>query len=82
MHSLAAYLRPDLVATVILGVVFSAPAVGRLRGWFVPGADLVGPAKRRGMAPLLRIAVLAAMFGLCTLSLASGTHNPFIYFRF
>ena len=82
VHSLAAYLRPDLVATVILGVVFSAPAVGRLRGWFVPGADLVGPAKRRGMAPLLRIAVLAAMFGLCTLSLASGTHNPFIYFRF
>jgi len=85
VHNLAAYLRPDLVAAVILGIVFSAPAVKRLKGWFVSGTDTVehlGPVSVRVMAPLVRVVGLVAILGLCVVSLASGTHNPFIYFRF
>ena len=42
----------------------------------------LGPVNVRVMAPLVRVVGLVAMLGLCVVSLASGTHNPFMYFRF
>jgi len=59
------------------------------------GATTLLPATRRAVervdaafvepsAPLewLRLGALAATFTLCAMSLAAGTHDPFIYFRF
>ncbi|MGE4607619.1 MAG: MBOAT family O-acyltransferase [Myxococcota bacterium] len=73
------YLRPDILLVLCLAAVGSVPALpalGRSIGSLLPD----------GHAPTLRAAVTPAalllVFLLVGMRLASGTHNPFIYFRF
>jgi alginate O-acetyltransferase complex protein AlgI len=48
-------------------------------------ARLLGPqpgAARRNVAQVLELAGLTLLLVICMMKLASGTYNPFIYFRF
>jgi alginate O-acetyltransferase complex protein AlgI len=74
------YLRPDILLVLCLaaaGSVPALPALGRSLERLLPSA---------GHAQMLRAAVtppaLLLVLLLVGMSLASGTHNPFIYFRF
>jgi alginate O-acetyltransferase complex protein AlgI len=62
-------------------VVGIALAVVRVGEGARAGAPPSGPA-RRGALALARTLACAAAFMLCVVSLAAGTYNPFIYFRF
>jgi len=85
VHSLASHYRPDLAFALLLGVAFSVPTAEILRSWWTNAYELLrGPSPAlAGLAELLvRIVAVSIVFASCVLSLASGTHNPFIYFRF
>ena len=69
------FLTPEVTLAMLAGVVFSIPVV-KLISTFLD-RDMLAPA-----VAVTRIVVVAAILLACTLSLASGTHNPFIYFRF
>jgi len=81
---LGMYLRPELVIAIVAGCIGSAPIVPflleKLRGTFTedPSSHVRG---RRliCLADLIVIVVLMIAVGM---RLASGSHNPFIYFRF
>lgn len=74
------YLRPDIVLALCFATIGSLsilPALGRYLERSLP---------RMGQGELLHSlvtsAVLLLLFLLVGMSLTSGTHNPFIYFRF
>lgn len=84
-------LRPwqmDFGATEALALMIGAT----LAMWRVGDEDAAASAARKQpvhgvvpsvlASPALRVASLAAALILCTASLAAGTYNPFIYFRF
>jgi len=67
------------VAALVVGAVGSAPVLPALGRWRerIAGRPLAGPAvELASVASLVTLLVVSASF------LASGTHNPFIYFRF
>jgi alginate O-acetyltransferase complex protein AlgI len=69
---------PELVTALVVGAALSFPIGKRLGHW---GSKLGTPALRTS----LRVAVALSSLGLLLLSaarLASGTYNPFIYFKF
>ncbi len=73
-QSVAMHATPAVWLALGLGIVCATPlgvrvhaAVGRTAGYLYHGAVALG---------------LAAIFLLATISMASGTYNPFIYFRF
>jgi alginate O-acetyltransferase complex protein AlgI len=76
-----AYLAPETILAGIAGIVGSTPVIPWLAGKMKP--DDGEPA---GGMELFRQAAcfvgLAAILLLCSMKLAAGTHNPFIYFRF
>jgi alginate O-acetyltransferase complex protein AlgI len=79
------FVTPDIALALILGVVFSMPVVPAVQRQFdriVQSAR--DPWKRLYVAAFsgLRLAGASATMVLCAAALASGTHNPFIYFRF
>ena len=69
------FLGADVVVAMAVGIAVAGPAAGRLAGGL--GASL-----RLGDIHVGRLAGLATLFALVTLSLAGGAYNPFIYFRF
>lgn len=74
------YLRSDVLLVLgvaALGSVPALPAAGRLIERRLPRAS--GPSLLRTAASS---AALVLLFLLVGMSLAGGTHNPFIYFRF
>lgn len=64
------YLNSEVLLVLGIAILFSAP-ISRLRITFTP----------RLLAPAY-IAALSLIFFLSVMSLANGTYNPFIYFRF
>ncbi len=78
----AAVLSRQVVCAILAGVVFSVPAASWFRREFFrtlpqclrPGLQLAGMAAEP--------AVLAVLLVVCATELATGTYNPFIYFRF
>jgi alginate O-acetyltransferase complex protein AlgI len=79
------YLRPEVALGIVAGAVGSTPVLPRLKHLFEQ--------RRWGWRPIARSYLTTAVyfahfFGLAVLlllvamSLAAGTHNPFIYFRF
>jgi alginate O-acetyltransferase complex protein AlgI len=82
------YNALDVQAAIAAGIVFSIPIIPALsRWWNRQLADYAQcPRPVRGLilqgTELGRTLVLLGMLLLCFLPLASGTHNPFIYFRF
>jgi len=82
---LAMYLQSDVVLAIILGAIGSGPVLAAL------GRRLTGLIEQsRGGRALtvelslatVRFASLAALFALVAAGIASGSYNPFIYFRF
>jgi alginate O-acetyltransferase complex protein AlgI len=78
------FLNTELIWVGLLGVLASLPTlpwmVERLTGWGRGGAVRYRIADQ--LRQLGALAAVAAMFLLCAMKLAAGTHNPFIYFRF
>jgi alginate O-acetyltransferase complex protein AlgI len=77
LRSARELLTPESLVVMAAGAAFSAPLVPRLRAGV---ESLVGRARLAA-----ELAWTAALFGLFVLSagyLASGSYNPFIYFRF
>ena len=82
-----AYLNRELMLLMILGILFAtplAPALGRLPGRFSASLGEVGPSAPPAKALLEACQSMGylVMLIFCAMLLASGTHNPFIYFRF
>jgi alginate O-acetyltransferase complex protein AlgI len=82
------YNALDVQTAIVMGILFSAPIIPALSRWWQRqlSDSAQHPLSLRGMilqtAELGRTLVLLGMLLLCFLPLASGTHNPFIYFRF
>jgi alginate O-acetyltransferase complex protein AlgI len=74
------FLRPEIVLILLLAAVASVPILPVL------GRAFERRLPRLSQATPLRVAVAPAavllVFVLVGMSLTSGTHNPFIYFRF
>lgn len=74
------YLRPDIaliLCVAVVGSVPALPALGRSLERFLP----LGTSTSILRAVAVPVALLM-LFLLVGMSLTSGTHNPFIYFRF
>jgi alginate O-acetyltransferase complex protein AlgI len=77
------FLTPEVTLAMLAGIIFSIPILKLFTTYldrFVSTSSsggILAPA-----VAMTRIAATLAILFACTLSLASGTHNPFIYFRF
>ena len=71
-------VRPDTVVWGIVGVLCCVPT-GKALSRVAEHQKLCAS---DGAAGVARIAAIATILVLVSLSLASGTHNPFIYYRF
>ncbi len=89
------YLNNSTLIAIGLGIIFSTPMAAHVASRFERNAEArEGPSEgvalesslRRGLricAPRLVTATYCgSLLFLCAVSLASGTYNPFIYFRF
>jgi alginate O-acetyltransferase complex protein AlgI len=78
---LALYLNSEVAVMLGIGIIASLPVFPAVRA-MVFGKRWQGlPAVQTGLA-LARVSLYIGVFSLALLWLASGTHNPFIYFRF
>jgi alginate O-acetyltransferase complex protein AlgI len=79
------YLTNQVGCTIVIGIIFSAPAWPQFKSWLgkIPSAF---PASARpgveALGGLLETVLLAALFLVSAAWLAGGTYNPFIYYRF
>jgi alginate O-acetyltransferase complex protein AlgI len=74
---LASTVTPAVVLALTAGVIGSTPFLRQLRARRGGGLDLAG-----GGTGWLRDAAVLGLLFLSVLQVASGTYNPFIYFRF
>jgi len=79
VYSLGLYLRADVVLALLAGFVGATPVLPTLGGWLARHASGGAPRSLVRGGVVASVAVLLALVGM---SLAAGTHNPFIYFRF
>jgi alginate O-acetyltransferase complex protein AlgI len=84
---LQAYLTNELAAVLVTGVLFSAPLAPKLKMVIEARTARLSrrPAQRALAGGVLEAASAVGYlcaFLFCSMLLASGTHNPFIYFRF
>lgn len=81
----AMYLNREVLIALGLGILFSAPiypSIGRMRSLILNrNAGLFHNCLNQ-VSSLIHGASLLGIFVLCAMKLASGTYNPFIYFRF
>jgi alginate O-acetyltransferase complex protein AlgI len=79
-YNVAGFLNVEVIFFLILGIVGSIPICPRLRTWTQRLGIRYGflnPTFR-----LLQTGYLLMVFLISTMAMASGTFNPFIYFRF
>lgn len=77
------FLTPETVTALVIGAVAATPLLGRLvRGGLDAVRNAAGGRMLVGTGEALYLAGLLGMFALAVMSLAAGTYNPFIYFRF
>lgn len=85
-YSAAQYLKPDFCTAFIVGIIASAPVFPLMMKWYSrfekrmragTSAVLCGNAMT-----IIEMAVIYSILFFSAAALASGTHNPFIYFRF
>jgi alginate O-acetyltransferase complex protein AlgI len=82
---LGLFISPRFIAAfvaAVIGVLPFVPWVKGLRERHLTGVRLGALAVDDGLESLVSLVVLPTVFILCAMSLASGTHNPFIYFQF
>jgi alginate O-acetyltransferase complex protein AlgI len=84
-YPLALYLDPEVQLVLLLGLLGATPWACALQQWVVRRSE---GQRGEGLAPLElgfewgRFAFLNLVLLGCAMSLAAGSHNPFIYFRF
>ena len=74
------YLNAEVVLTLIIGAVGATPVLPAVRAAVAAITERMGAA--RHAVCIVEVALYSLILLLSTVSLASGTHNPFIYFRF
>jgi alginate O-acetyltransferase complex protein AlgI len=80
--SISKYLTRDVLSAAVVGIVFSTPLLPFVQ------RRLNGAMREKDSVALavslqwVRVTGLCIILVFCTMSLAAGTHNPFIYFRF
>ena len=77
-------INVEVIFALVFGMVLSAPVYRR---WFISAGEGVRKADSLSaifilLIPYLRCAIVSVLLFLSAMSLASTTHNPFIYFRF
>ena len=80
LHPLAEYLSGSVVSALLVGAVAATP-VGRQVGTEIGRLTRSGSMQGR-LARIMHVGFSAGLLSLSAASLASGTYNPFIYFRF
>jgi len=70
-------LQMNVLLAFAFGIFFSTPLVADT----LPRIK-VQSSRAKAVCSIGYLCILTALFSLCTMSLASGTYNPFIYFRF
>jgi len=78
-HGWADYWNRELALVLAIGIVASMPVWPLARSWRDRWSASRGAAL---VIEIIQMAVLVTLFALCIVSLAAGTFNPFIYFRF
>jgi len=80
-HPVASMVSGDILFALFVGIVFSAPVARYLRRHIIAS---IGEDSRVSLATfdLVQTAGLALLLMFSAMSLASGVHNPFLYFRF
>jgi len=84
-YSVARYLTADVAIAIAAGAVFSVPVVPtlvRVREWILTRESAALRVWVGSAVPAVQVAALCMVLLESSMSLASGTHNPFIYFRF
>jgi len=86
-YHIGMYINTELVLVSLAGVVGSTPFIPWLRDRIRGLTNRIGEETPTGIAlelsrQVVCLALLIGIFVLCTMKLAAGTHNPFIYFRF
>lgn len=82
---LAYYLTHTVLAAILVGAAASLPLGDGLRRWRAairprrPGSGWLGTL---GLPRAVQASASLMLLGLSAVSIASGTYNPFIYFRF
>ncbi len=76
-YPLALFVDFEIIFILAISVFAGVPA---LRHWIDRLAELESRVPRS--FGTVKFIALAAVLLLCAMSLAAGTHNPFIYFRF
>ncbi len=77
------FLTPETATALVIGVVAATPVLGRLvRAGLDAVRNATGGRVLVGTGEALYLAGLFGLFALAVMSLAAGTYNPFIYFRF
>lgn len=76
-YPIAAFLTSEVACLIVIALFFSLPL--RVYGHKILAAV---PAWKEQLVSPMRTAWAMAIFALSTLEVASGTYNPFIYFRF
>jgi len=77
------FVNPKVILALCVGVVGAMPIIPWIKAWReglrskprTAGLD-------DGLEAVVSLVAVPAVFILCVMSLASGTHNPFIYFQF
>lgn len=84
-HTVAIYLDNLRLVTLLLGLIFSVPILNIISYWTESNLHA---RQERSLAlqdlllSVLSLASIILVLFLSVMSLASGSHNPFIYFRF
>jgi len=79
------FLNPKVMivlAAAAIGATPAIPWIKEARERFLAVRRLGPMVLDDGLEALVNLVVMPAVFILCAMSLASGTHNPFIYFQF
>ena len=85
----ALYLNGEVSVILVIGIIFSTPVLPRLRSIYskateirsASGDNLYFGAMTKTV-PVAYYLFLTALLVICAAYVASGTYNPFIYFRF
>ncbi len=82
-YNAAMYLSADVVCALILGAIFSCPALPWLIEWYKKKAHTtpIEPVLHVSYSGMKFVFVLT-VFLLSAMSISGGAYNPFIYFRF
>lgn len=76
------FLSPEIIVTLILGIVLSFNGLNRFYKYANTFVGVENKPKLKIGVDLLYFLGLLILFLYCIMNVASGSYNPFIYFRF